>query len=117
MELFDVTTLHYKPTHELLTKYQEAVNMFGLSIQQFMVLLEVCWDCSIFRWPVKYLAQTRWMTMRQRLAPNLAIAFIFKIEAPVIDPGHYSTAAQMVYDLREQVVSQRLEDLRQKWSK
>ncbi|KAJ1368452.1 hypothetical protein KIN20_029583 [Parelaphostrongylus tenuis] len=49
MELFDVTSLYTNvsndsvllATHELLTKHQGAINMFGLSIQQFMILKSV----------------------------------------------------------------------------
>ncbi|VDM59223.1 unnamed protein product [Angiostrongylus costaricensis] len=50
-----------------------------------MVLLKECLNCSIFGWSGKYFAQIRGLAMGQRLAPNLAIVFMSKIEAPVLD--------------------------------
>ena len=59
--------------------------MYGLSIEQLISLIKKCLNCSIFRWSGKYFAQVRGLAMGQRLAPSLAIAFMSKIEAPVLD--------------------------------
>ena len=59
--------------------------MHGLFIQQLMALLKEHLNCTIFRWSGKYYAQMRGLAMGQRLAPTLAIAFMSRIEAPVID--------------------------------
>ncbi|KAJ1372015.1 hypothetical protein KIN20_034070 [Parelaphostrongylus tenuis] len=55
MESFDVTALYTKvsndsalqATHELLVQHQEAVHMYGLPTEQFMVLLKVCSNSSL----------------------------------------------------------------------
>uniref|UniRef100_A0A0K0DA15 Oxysterol-binding protein n=1 Tax=Angiostrongylus cantonensis TaxID=6313 RepID=A0A0K0DA15_ANGCA len=38
-------------------------------------------------WSGRYYAQMRWLAMAQRLAPSHAIAYMSKVEAPVIDLG------------------------------
>ncbi|VDM63086.1 unnamed protein product [Angiostrongylus costaricensis] len=86
MESFDVTALYTNVSNdsamqairELLEKHEGAINMYGFSIQQLMVLLKVCLNCSIFRWSGKYYAQIRGLAMGQRLAPTLAVAFMLK---------------------------------------
>uniref|UniRef100_A0A0K0DGE5 Reverse transcriptase domain-containing protein n=1 Tax=Angiostrongylus cantonensis TaxID=6313 RepID=A0A0K0DGE5_ANGCA len=71
--------------HELLVEHERGIHMHGLSTQQLMALLKECLNCTIFRWSGKYYAQMRELAMGQRLAPTLAIAFMSRIEAPVIE--------------------------------
>ncbi|VDM60210.1 unnamed protein product [Angiostrongylus costaricensis] len=93
MESFDVTALYTNVSNdsamqaifELLVEHEGRINMHGLSIQQLMALLKECLNCSIFRWSGKYFAQIRRLAMGQRLAPSLAIVFMPKIEAPVLN--------------------------------
>uniref|UniRef100_A0A0K0D9F9 Reverse transcriptase domain-containing protein n=1 Tax=Angiostrongylus cantonensis TaxID=6313 RepID=A0A0K0D9F9_ANGCA len=93
MESFDVSALYtnvsndsaMEAIHELLVEHKRGIHMHGLSIQQLMVLLKGCLNCSTFRWSGKYYAQMRGLAMGQRLAPSLAIAFMSGIEAPVIE--------------------------------
>ncbi|XGW09626.1 hypothetical protein V3C99_011701 [Haemonchus contortus] len=93
MESFDVESLYTNVSNdaameavlELLSQHESTVNMHGLSIGQIMVLLKECLNCNIFRWSGKYYAQTRGLAMGQRLAPTLAIAFMAKIEVPVLE--------------------------------
>uniref|UniRef100_A0A0K0CYG0 Reverse transcriptase domain-containing protein n=1 Tax=Angiostrongylus cantonensis TaxID=6313 RepID=A0A0K0CYG0_ANGCA len=98
MESFDVTALYTNVSNdsamqairELLIQHEGAINMYGFSIQQLMTLLKENsknLNCSIFRWSGRYYAQMRGLAMGQRLAPSLAIAYMSKVEAPVIDPG------------------------------
>uniref|UniRef100_A0A0K0DGD5 ubiquitinyl hydrolase 1 n=1 Tax=Angiostrongylus cantonensis TaxID=6313 RepID=A0A0K0DGD5_ANGCA len=95
MESFDVTALYTNVSNdsamqairELLIQHEGAINMYGFSIQQLMTLLKECLNCSIFRWSGRYYAQMRGLAMGQRLAPSLAIAYMSKVEAPVIDLG------------------------------
>uniref|UniRef100_A0A7I4Z3E4 Reverse transcriptase domain-containing protein n=1 Tax=Haemonchus contortus TaxID=6289 RepID=A0A7I4Z3E4_HAECO len=61
------------------------MNMYGLSVSQVMTLVKECLDCSIFRWSGRYFKQVRCLVMGQRLAPLLAIAYMSKIEKPVLD--------------------------------
>ncbi|VDP27841.1 unnamed protein product [Heligmosomoides polygyrus] len=92
MESFDVTALYTNVSNdsameavfELLNQYAGAINMYGFSINQAMILLKECLACNVFRWSGKYFAQTRGLAMGQRLAPTLAISFMSKIEAPVL---------------------------------
>ena len=93
MESFDVTALYtnvsndsaIQAINELLIQHEGSINMYGFSIRQLMALLKECLNCSIFRWSGRYYAQMRGLAMGQRLAPSLAIAFMSKVEAPVID--------------------------------
>ncbi|VDM56067.1 unnamed protein product [Angiostrongylus costaricensis] len=95
VESFDVTALYtnvsndsaMQAINELLIQHERAINMYGFSIQQLMTLLKECLNCSIFRWTGRYYAPMRRLAMGQRLAPSLAIAFMSKVEAPVIDLG------------------------------
>uniref|UniRef100_A0A0K0DCA2 Reverse transcriptase domain-containing protein n=1 Tax=Angiostrongylus cantonensis TaxID=6313 RepID=A0A0K0DCA2_ANGCA len=92
MESFDVTALYTNVSNdfamqvifELLVEHEGKIKMHGLSIQQLMALLKECLNCSIFRWSGKYYAQIRGLAMGQRLAPSLAIAFMSRVEAPVL---------------------------------
>ncbi|EYC44211.1 hypothetical protein Y032_0468g2007 [Ancylostoma ceylanicum] len=93
VESFDVTALYTNVSNEralqaifeLLIEYQGNINMHGLAVAQIMVLLQECLRCTIFRWSGNYFAQTRGLAMGQRLAPTLAIAFMSRIEAPVLE--------------------------------
>uniref|UniRef100_A0A0K0D2Y3 Reverse transcriptase domain-containing protein n=1 Tax=Angiostrongylus cantonensis TaxID=6313 RepID=A0A0K0D2Y3_ANGCA len=95
MESFDVTVFYtnvsndsaMQAIHELLIHHEGAINMYGFSIQQLMTLLKECLNYSIFRRSRRYYAQMRWLAMGQRLAPSLPIAYMPKVEAPVIDLG------------------------------
>ncbi|VDO68342.1 unnamed protein product [Heligmosomoides polygyrus] len=92
MESFDVAALYNNVSNdsameailELLSQHQGANNMFGFSISQLMTLLKECLSCNIFRWSGRYFAQIRGLAIGQRLAPTLAVAFMSKIEAPVV---------------------------------
>uniref|UniRef100_A0A0K0DAS0 Reverse transcriptase domain-containing protein n=1 Tax=Angiostrongylus cantonensis TaxID=6313 RepID=A0A0K0DAS0_ANGCA len=46
-----------------------------------------CLNCSNFGWTGKHYVQMRVLAMGQRLAPTLAVVFMAKVEAPVIDLG------------------------------
>uniref|UniRef100_A0A7I4XT58 Reverse transcriptase domain-containing protein n=1 Tax=Haemonchus contortus TaxID=6289 RepID=A0A7I4XT58_HAECO len=93
MESFDVESLYTNVSNvsameavlELLNQYQSMINMHGFSIDQVMSLLKECLSCNIFRWSGEYFEQIRGLAMGQRLAPILAIAFMSKIEAPVLE--------------------------------
>ena len=93
MESFDVTALNTNVSNdsamqavfELLSENQSAINFYGFSIRQLMSLLKECLSCTVFRWSGNYYAQMRGLAMGQRLAPTLAIAFMAKIEKPVLD--------------------------------
>ncbi|VDM55111.1 unnamed protein product [Angiostrongylus costaricensis] len=95
MEPFDVTALYTNVSNdsamqaifELLIQHEGAINMYCFKIQQLMALSKECLSCSIFRWSGKYYAQIKGLAMGQRLTPSLAIAFMSKVEAPVIDLG------------------------------
>ncbi|VDM63500.1 unnamed protein product [Angiostrongylus costaricensis] len=95
VKAFDVTALYTKVSNdsamqainELLIQQEGAISMYGFSIQQLMTLLKECLNCSIFRWSGRYYAQMRGLAMGQRLDPILTIAFMSKVEAPVIDLG------------------------------
>uniref|UniRef100_A0A0K0DP49 Reverse transcriptase domain-containing protein n=1 Tax=Angiostrongylus cantonensis TaxID=6313 RepID=A0A0K0DP49_ANGCA len=68
-----------------------------------MTLLKECLDCSIFRWSGKHYAQMRGLAIGQRLAPTLAVAFMSKVEAPVIELGpllYYITTVALLLDYR-----------------
>uniref|UniRef100_A0A0K0D546 Reverse transcriptase domain-containing protein n=1 Tax=Angiostrongylus cantonensis TaxID=6313 RepID=A0A0K0D546_ANGCA len=73
-----------------------------------MALLKECLNCSIFRWSGKYYAQMRGLAMGQRLAPTLAIAFLSRIEAPVIDPRPLLYCRVSVAELRADTALARL---------
>ena len=49
-----------------------------------MTLLKECLSCTVFKWSGKHFAQTRGLAMGQRLAPVLAIAFMAKVESPIL---------------------------------
>uniref|UniRef100_A0A7I4XWM4 Reverse transcriptase domain-containing protein n=1 Tax=Haemonchus contortus TaxID=6289 RepID=A0A7I4XWM4_HAECO len=93
IESFDVTSLYtnvsngdaMQATHELLNTHAGSINMYGLTVSQVMTLVKECLDCSIFRWSGRYFKQVRGLAMGQRLAPVLAIAYMSKIEKPVLD--------------------------------
>ncbi|XGW05002.1 hypothetical protein V3C99_015857, partial [Haemonchus contortus] len=93
MESFDVTSLYTNVSNndamqailELLIEYESSVNTYGLTITQVMVLIKECLECSIFRWSGQYYRQIRGLAMGQRLAPVLAIAYMSKIEKPLLD--------------------------------
>ncbi|XGW28254.1 hypothetical protein V3C99_008224, partial [Haemonchus contortus] len=93
MESFDVTSLYTNVSNndamqailELLIEYESSVNTYGLTIAQIMVLIKECLECSIFRWSGQYYRQIRGLAMGQRLAPVLAIAYMSKIEKPLLD--------------------------------
>ncbi|VDM64553.1 unnamed protein product [Angiostrongylus costaricensis] len=93
MESFDVTGLYVsndstmQAIFELLTQHEGEINMYGFKREQLMALLKECLSCSNFRWSGKYYAQIKGSAMVQRLTPSLAIAFMSKVEAPVIDLG------------------------------
>ncbi|KAK6735610.1 hypothetical protein RB195_018681 [Necator americanus] len=99
-ESFDVGALYTNVSNdsaiqamfELLKDNIKTINLHGLSISQLMVLLKACLDCNIFRWSGNYFAQPKGLAMGQRLAPTLAISFMAKIEAPVLElrPLFYS---------------------------
>ncbi|VDM63783.1 unnamed protein product [Angiostrongylus costaricensis] len=92
-ESFDVTALYTNVSNdsamqaifELLIEHEGRIGMHGLSIHQLMVLLKECLNCSVFRCSEEYLEQIRVLAMGQRLAPSLAIVFMSKIEASVLD--------------------------------
>ncbi|KAJ1365837.1 hypothetical protein KIN20_026279 [Parelaphostrongylus tenuis] len=92
MESFEVTDLYtyvsndstLQGTHELQIQHQEAVNMYGLSTVQYMVLLKVPELLNIQMVWENY-AQMRGLAMGQRLASSLKLAFMSKVEAPVMD--------------------------------
>ncbi|KAK6726564.1 hypothetical protein RB195_004722 [Necator americanus] len=93
MESFDVELLYTKASNdsaiqamfELLKENIRTINLYGFSIFHLEVILKACLDYNIFRWSVNYFAQLRGLAMRQRLAPTLAISFMAKIEAPVLE--------------------------------
>ncbi|EYB88370.1 hypothetical protein Y032_0248g83 [Ancylostoma ceylanicum] len=93
MESFDVNSLYTNVSNdsamqailELLTEHHANINMHGLSIAHVMALLSECLSCTVFRWSGNYFAQCRGLAMGQRLAPVLAIAFMAKIESPVLE--------------------------------
>ena len=92
MESFDVIALYTNVSNtsvtqaisELLTEHLNDTNMNGFSIQHIMTLLNFCLICTVFGWSGKYFAQLGGKAMGQRLAPVLAIAFVARIENPVI---------------------------------
>ncbi|EYB83018.1 hypothetical protein Y032_0345g3120 [Ancylostoma ceylanicum] len=93
MESFDVTSLYTNVSNEaamqaifeLLSEHQTSLNLYGLSVRHIMTLLKECLCCSIFRWSGHYYKQIRGLAMGQRLAPTLAIAFMSKVENPVLE--------------------------------
>ncbi|EYC41153.1 hypothetical protein Y032_0580g254 [Ancylostoma ceylanicum] len=93
MESFDVNALYTNVSNdsamqavlELLTEHHKNINLHGFSISQVMELLDECLNCTSFRWSGEYFAQTRGLAMGQRLAPVLAIAFMAKIETPILE--------------------------------
>ncbi|EYB89038.1 hypothetical protein Y032_0237g3247 [Ancylostoma ceylanicum] len=92
MESFDVTALYTNVSNdsameavfEMLNEHKGDINLYGFSVSQLMALLEACRSCTIFSWSGKHFAQIRGLAMGQRLAPTLAIAFMSRIEAPVL---------------------------------
>lgn len=93
MESFDVTSLYtnvsnddaMQAVHEIIVEHQDHIAFFGLSIAQVMTLINECLQCNIFKWSNEYYRQVRGLAMGQRLAPVLAIAFMSKIERPVLE--------------------------------
>ncbi|KAK6765453.1 hypothetical protein RB195_025392 [Necator americanus] len=93
IEFFDVISLYtnvsidaaLQATSELLLEHQETLNMYGFAIQQIMMLLSECLRCSVFRWSGQYYRQIRGLAMGQRLAPTLAVAFMSKVEKPLLE--------------------------------
>ncbi|EYC22134.1 hypothetical protein Y032_0017g3171 [Ancylostoma ceylanicum] len=93
MESFDVNSLYTNVSNdsamqavlELLTEHHESIQLHGLSIADVMALVKECLSCTVFRWSGNYFAQSRGLAMGQRLAPVLAIAFMAKIEAPILE--------------------------------
>ena len=93
MESFDVNSLYTNVSNdsamqavcELLTDNEKEINLYGFSIGQVMTLIKECLSCTIFRWSGNYYEQLRGLAMGQRLAPTLAIAFMSRIEKPVLE--------------------------------
>ena len=93
MESFDVTSLYTNVSNsaalqavsKLLTKHQATLNLYNFSIGQLMTLLSECLKCNVFRWAGHYYQQVRGLAMGQRLAPTLAIAFMAKVEEPILE--------------------------------
>ncbi|KAK6734614.1 hypothetical protein RB195_018044 [Necator americanus] len=93
IESFDVTSLYtnvsidaaLQATSELLLEHQGTLNMYGFAIQQIMMLLSECLRYSVFRWSGQYYRQIRGLAMGQRLAPTLAVAFMSKVEKPLLE--------------------------------
>ncbi|VDP60427.1 unnamed protein product [Heligmosomoides polygyrus] len=50
-----------------------------------MSLTNECLMCNVFKWSGEYYMQMRGLAMGQRLAPVLAVAFMFKVENPVLE--------------------------------
>uniref|UniRef100_A0A7I4Y0P3 Reverse transcriptase domain-containing protein n=1 Tax=Haemonchus contortus TaxID=6289 RepID=A0A7I4Y0P3_HAECO len=100
IESFDVTSLYtnvsneaaLEATFELLSDHEGSLNLYGFSIANIMTVLKECLNCSFFRWSGVYYRQMRGLAMGQRLAPVLAIAYMSKIEKPILDrrPALYS---------------------------
>ena len=92
MESFDVTSLYtnvskdsaLQAVSEILIEHQTQLNFYGLSISCIMTLLNECLMCNVFRWSGQYYKQVRGLAMGQRLAPVLAVAFMSKVEEPVL---------------------------------
>ncbi|EYC38219.1 hypothetical protein Y032_0732g1913 [Ancylostoma ceylanicum] len=93
IESFDVTSLYTNVSNkaalqavsELLSEHHGSLTLYGFSIRQVMTLLDECSKCSIFRWSGHYYKQIRGLAMGQRLAPTLAIAFMSKVEQPILE--------------------------------
>ncbi|EYC43648.1 hypothetical protein Y032_0485g2323 [Ancylostoma ceylanicum] len=93
MESFDVNALYTNVSNEaamqaiseLLLENERNINLHGLSTSQVMVLLKACLECNVFKWSGNYFAQIRGLAMGQRLVPTLAIAFMARVEAPVLE--------------------------------
>ncbi|WKY02527.1 hypothetical protein Q1695_016084 [Nippostrongylus brasiliensis] len=93
VESFDVTSLYtnvpkdraMQAVHEILVEHQGQLNLYGLNIAQVMTLTNECLQCNVFRWSNNYYKQVSGLAMGQRLAPVLAIAFMSKIETPVLE--------------------------------
>ncbi|VDL82279.1 unnamed protein product [Nippostrongylus brasiliensis] len=71
--------------HEILVEHQGQLNLYGLNRAQVMTLTNECLQCNVFRWSNNYYKQVSELAMGQRLAPVLAIAFMSKIETPVLE--------------------------------
>ncbi|VDL82307.1 unnamed protein product [Nippostrongylus brasiliensis] len=71
--------------HEILEEHQGQLNFYGLSIAQVMTLTNECLQCNVFKWSNSYYKQVSGLAMGQRLAPVLAIAFMSKIETPILE--------------------------------
>ncbi|KAK6743069.1 hypothetical protein RB195_010374 [Necator americanus] len=94
IESFDVTSVYtnvstdaaLQATSELGTfEHQGTLNMYGFAIQQIMMLLSECLRCSVFRCSGQCYRQIRGLAMGQRLAPILAVAFMSKVEKPLLE--------------------------------
>ncbi|XGW23140.1 hypothetical protein V3C99_005411 [Haemonchus contortus] len=93
VESFDVTSLYtnvsneaaLEATYELLNDHECTLRLYGFSVSQIMTVLKECLNCSFFRWSGVYYKQIRGLAMGQRLAPVLAIAYMSKVEEPILD--------------------------------
>ncbi|XGW03988.1 hypothetical protein V3C99_015267 [Haemonchus contortus] len=93
MESFDVTSLYtnvpresaLQAVLEILSEHHASLNLYGLTIRHIMLLLDESLKCNVFRWSGEYYKQVRGLAMGQRLAPALAIAFMSKVEKPVLE--------------------------------
>ncbi|VDP07115.1 unnamed protein product [Heligmosomoides polygyrus] len=66
---------------EILTEHEGNVNLYGLSVAQVMSLTNECLMCNVFKRSGEYYMQMRGVAMGKRLAPVLAVAFMFKTSA------------------------------------
>lgn len=93
MESFDVTSLYtnvakeseLQAVSEFLTENEASANLYGLSVNQVMTLVNECLMCNVFKWSGEYYRQTRGLAMGQKLAPVLAVAFMSKVENPLLE--------------------------------
>ncbi|VDP44783.1 unnamed protein product [Heligmosomoides polygyrus] len=93
MDSFDVASLYtnvsregaLQAVSEILTERQTWVNLYGLSVSQIMTLVNECLMCNVFKWSGEYYRQIRKLAMGQRLAPVLAVAFMSKVENPILE--------------------------------
>ncbi|XGW35389.1 hypothetical protein V3C99_018975 [Haemonchus contortus] len=97
---FDVTSLYtnvpresaLQAVLEILPEHHASLNLYGLTIKHIMLLLDESLKCNVFRWSGEYYKQVRGLAMGQRLAPALAIAFMSKVERPVLERRPLFTA-------------------------
>ncbi|EYC04303.1 hypothetical protein Y032_0088g2132 [Ancylostoma ceylanicum] len=92
MESFDVSALYTNVSNdsamqaisEMLSEHAGSINLYSFSVHQLMTILKACLSCNIFSCSSKHFALIRGLAMGQRLALTLAIAFMSRIEAPVL---------------------------------